>query len=116
MGSEWDRCAHWIQAAIDADPAGLPIEQVRAEIEAGRADFWPGAHSAAVCGLMQPLGIREYHIWLAGGDLGELRIMEEHATAHAIALGCERMVIHGRKGWLRALPGYETGRTIRKEL
>lgn len=114
--SEWDRCAVWIQAAIDADPAGLPIEQVRAEIEAGRAHLWPGQRSAAVCGLLTPLGIREYHVWLAGGDLGELRQMERSAEQYARAINCERLIIHGRKGWRRALAGYEQSPAIRKEL
>ena len=116
MASEWERCRFWIEQAIKADPAGMPIEQVETEIAEGRADLWPGLKSAAVCGLQTPLGLREYHIWLAGGDLSELREMEKSATIHAIKLGCERVVIHGRKGWLRALDGYDKSPTIRKEL
>lgn len=103
--SEWDRCAPWIQAAIDADPIGMPIEQVRAEIEANRAKLWPSPNAAAVAGFLLPLGVIEYHVWLAGGDLAELQSMYRQARTYAAANGAARFYVWGRKGWRRALAG-----------
>ena len=114
MGSE--QVLALIQQALDADPGGgLTVAQVLDERAHGRADFWVGEKSVAVCGMQRPLGLREYHVWLAAGDLDELRKMEAAATTYAIEQGCERIVVHGRKGWKRAL-GYEQSPTIRKEL
>lgn len=111
--SEWEKAAPLLARALEE---GLDIEQVREEVEAGRAQLWTTPNSAAVCGVQVPLGVREYHIWLAGGDLSELKVLEKSVCAYAHALGCVGVIIHGRRGWLRALPGYQPGRTIKKEL
>jgi len=98
--SEWERCRGWLASASTGD-----IEIVRSEIEAGRADFWPGEKSAAVAVLLTVLGVREYHVLIGGGELEDLKRIERSMSAYAEALGAQ-MFVRGRKGWLRALPGY----------
>lgn len=81
-----------------------PLSDVLEAIESGQAHLWPGERSAAVCER-----VTTYHVWLAGGDLRELQAMERAAEAWARGNGCDRMSIIGRKGWARALAGYEPG-------
>lgn len=47
---------------------------------------------------------RDLHIFLAGGNLGELKHWYAHeAPKAARALGCNRITLSGRRGWVRAL-------------
>jgi hypothetical protein len=82
------------------------LDDVWRGVLAGEFHFWPGRRSAAVGELVQHPRRRDYHVWLAGGDLTELKAMERSASAFARALGCDRMTIHGRPGWARALSDY----------
>jgi hypothetical protein len=100
---EWRRCAPMLARALDGSHT---LEDVWAGVRSGEFDFWPGEISAAVCELVEHPRRREYHVWLAGGDLSELTKMERSASAYARALGCQRITIHGRKGWARALDNY----------
>lgn len=115
----WERFGRVLRDAVE--PGGDPFEQVSrllAALTGGSADFWHGEHSAAVCGSTPFLGGREYHVWLAGGSIPELRAMGPECCAHAKAIGCERVVVHGRKGWARVLKqdGYAPLNIIAKDL
>ncbi|MBX7249340.1 MAG: hypothetical protein K1X35_09910 [Caulobacteraceae bacterium] len=103
LAAEWRRCAPWLAPALDGTHA---LEDVWAGVARGEFHFWPGLRSAAVGELVEHPRRRDYHVWLAGGDLGELKTMEASASAFARALGCHRITIHGRPGWARALPDY----------
>ena len=95
MEAQWARCRPWLEPAMRD---GWTAERVRAEVEAGRAQLWPGARSAVVTEVT-----RDLHLWLAGGALDELLRMQPSAQAHARAWGCERMTLIGRPGWRRVL-------------
>lgn len=69
-----------------------------------------------VCGVVRHPGRLEYHGYLAGGNLKELRAMEPSITAYARALGCDRIVIHGRRGWLRVFTDYRPAGLIERIL
>ncbi len=103
LRAEWRRCAPWLAAALDGSHA---LDDVWEGVAAGEFHFWPGVRSAAVGELVQHPRRRDYHVWLAGGDLSELIEMERAACAFARALGCDRITINGRKGWARALKDY----------
>lgn len=112
--SEWDRCRYWLDAALDGTHT---IEDVRAEIENGTAQFWPMPKSAAVT-LVQdyPRG-RVLRVWLAGGDLEDLRKHLVVLDNYGREQGCCAIELEGRKGWERVLPGYRATRVVmRKEI
>ncbi len=44
-----------------------------------------------------------YHIFLAGGDLDELRGLHDEVTAAAKADGADALTLTGRHGWVKAL-------------
>lgn len=99
----WRRCAPWLAGALDGSHT---LNDVWAGVRAGEFHLWPGVRSAAVGELVEHPRRRDYHVWLAGGDLAELTTMERSASAFARALGCDRITLHGRKGWARALTDY----------
>lgn len=103
LSAEWRRCARWLEPALDGSHS---LEDVWTGVAAGEHHFWPGRRSAAVGELVQHPRRRDYHVWLAGGDLRELIEMERSACAFARELGCDRITLHGRKGWARALKDY----------
>jgi hypothetical protein len=64
-----------------------------------------------------PTGLREGLGWLAGGDLEEIKEWMPMIERCARDLGCHRLTIAGRRGWLRALPGFrEQATEITKDL
>lgn len=95
---------------------GTTMEEVRSDIAAGRALFWPGQQSVAVTHFHEA---KEMVLWLVGGDMRELFEMEKSAEQYARERGCTRMVAeNGRLGWGRALQriGYKETRIMTKEL
>lgn len=95
---------------------GAKIEDVRADVSAGRAHMWPGHKSVAVTHFHEA---KEMVLWLVGGDMGELFEMEKSAEFFARSQGCTRMVAeNGRLGWGRALRqiGYREARVMVKDL
>jgi hypothetical protein len=111
---EEDLAAHWARARpllarAARGPRGL--EAAERAVAEGRAWLWPGRRSAAVSEVT-----RDFHIWLAGGELAELLEMERSACAWARALGCDRMTLIGRRGWSRVLKDYRTETLLVKDL
>lgn len=100
---EWERVRPWIQAALEYAGGTHTIEDVLAAIEAERAFLLVGERSALVCEIETFPRMKVLHIWLAGGDLEELRSLNDQMDDMARTLGCSRVTISGRKGWERAL-------------
>ena len=106
FASEWARCAPWLEAALAEADGSHSLEDVKAAVLAGEADFWPGKRAAMVTEIITFPRRRVLNFWLAGGDLAELRDelrprVEELARKH----GCQAAHVAGRQGWARAL-GY----------
>lgn len=95
----WARCRGWILPALrDGTEADLV-----ADIEAGRAQLWPGCVSAVVTQCVVETDSRCLHAWLAGGDLAEIVAMIPGIEAWGRAMGCDHATVTGRRGWTRAL-------------
>jgi hypothetical protein len=112
--SEWERCRHWLDLALDGTHS---IEDVRAEIEAGRAQFWPMPESACVTVVQDYPKGRALRVWLAGGDLDDLVKHLPVLDNYGREQGCGAIELEGRRGWERVLPGYRATRVVlRKEI
>jgi hypothetical protein len=58
-----------------------------------------------------------FAIWLAGGELSELKATEAFLVKYAKERGFQYINLGGRKGWMSVLDGYrEGGRMYYKEL
>jgi hypothetical protein len=76
-------------------------------IEDGRAQFWPLANAAIVTEIVTyDAGVKHIRGWLAGGDMGEIIAALPAIESWGKRQGCSRAIIHGRKGWQRALSDY----------
>lgn len=106
--TEWDRCSGYLEEACE----GWTLDAVRAEIDAGRAVFWPMAKSAVVTQVLEYPKARVLRIWLAGGDLEEIKYFLPAADNYARSVGCSEIEVEGRLGWERVLTGYEKRRVI----
>jgi hypothetical protein len=112
--AQWERCAPFIDRAVERADGAFDLEYVKTKVFTNQAQLWPGQNSAVVTRLeTHPSGLLTCLLWLAGGDdLSELKALEKAISAWAKAMGCERMEIIGRRGWLKALDDYREGSTV----
>ena len=82
-------------------------------VQSGHAQLWPMNNAAMLLTIEEyPSGLKEANVWLAGGDIDEIRQWEPVIEDFCKSQGCTRSVIKGRRGWLRALKGYREVATI----
>ena len=116
---EFDRCAPFIQRAVDRTEGLFEIQHVRDDVMNGNAQLWPAPNAALVTRIeFYPTGIRACNEWLAGGDMDELLKLEPIIAEWAkTKIGCDRIYLAGRKGWARVLTDYKASHTVlRKDL
>jgi hypothetical protein len=102
--------ATWLQGALDHAGNVYTLGDVVEMIQAGDAQLWRGERSAIVTRIEKHPREHWLLLWLAGGDLAELRdVIRPQAEAWGVAQGCAKSVIVGRSGWSKALAreGYE---------
>ena len=86
-------------------------------IAVGDFQLWPGRRSAALTEVVKYPQIRAVRVFLAGGQLDELKKVERSISKWAQDIGARRIEIAGRRGWVRALDDYnETCTWMHKEL
>ena len=102
--AEWERCAAWIAVANEYALGTHTLDDVKDQVLAGEAYFWPGERSAVVGEIYRLPRISVFHFWLCGGDLGELvEVMRPRIADWARAQGCARFTTAGRNGWQRVM-------------
>ena len=91
---------------------------VAERLRSGLAQLWTLPSAACVTSIERhDTGLRDLHGWLAAGDLDGLVTIEARLEHFARAENCDRMVIAGRRGWLRIFSGYsERAVIIAKDL
>ncbi len=105
---EWDRCSAWLDAALERGGRTHALPDVR-ELVLGRPEtfwFWPASQSAAVTEIIRYPRLSVMRMWLAGGDLDQIKDAIPKVEAHGVLQGCTRFEIIGRIGWARALRGH----------
>jgi len=78
-------------------------EDVLELISVGDMFFWPASKSCMVTEIVQYPRKRALHVFLAAGDLAEIKDMESSLIAFAKSLKCSALSMSGRKGWTKAL-------------
>lgn len=101
--SELERCRPWIEAALDHAGGSHTFEDVVELVRSGHAQLWPAPRGCAVTEIVVYPRKRVLHIFLAGGELDQLKDMFGDAAAWAKAQGCDAMSLSGRVGWSRAM-------------
>lgn len=83
------------------------------QIRDGLLRLWRLRDSFMVTSAQQnPMGLWIVHMHLAGGDLDDVVEMEERLCEIAKANGMHGIQITGRRGWLKAFPGYSDAGTM----
>lgn len=118
--AEFERCSPYIQAALKYSGGTHDLDDVRREIEQDRLQFWPGVNSAVVTEIQLYPKLKACNFFLAGGNMEELRGMCQRIEQWSKSIGCTRMLISGRMGWVRTFltkDGYKlTWAVLAKEL
>lgn len=112
MVTELDRCRPWIEAALEHDAGTHTIDDVLAEIEAGRMQLWPAPDGCVVTEIVTYPRKRVVNICYAGGTLAQIMDMVPSIKAWAQAQGCDSATMRGRPGWLRVLRDWRHLHTV----
>lgn len=104
--AEWARCAPWIADALAHSGDVYTLSDVEFMIATGAARFWPGRDAALITRVEYYPRATWLLLWLAGGDLAELRDdLRPAAEAWGKSQDCTKSIIMGRLGWSKALSG-----------
>lgn len=114
---DWAVAEPHIAAALADLDQGFTTDDVLEMILDKDVHLIVGEKSAMCVEGLQTPGMRILHIWLAGGDLDELREGEKKFSGEWKKVGFNRISITGRSGWKRVLSGYkQTAILLSKEL
>lgn len=106
LRTQFERCAPWLQDALDRDAGTHDLDDVWDLIACGSAQLWPTPNGVMVTIIEPYPKATALRGWLAGGNLDDIRKSEPVIRDWAKGAGCDLVVIGGRRGWLRAFEGY----------
>lgn len=100
LRAQFERCRPWLAPAVEIG-GETSLEEVLAEVLAGRAQLWAGEAGCIVsqC-VMGPAG-GSIHGWLSGGTLQGVNELRPGVEAFGRAMGCTWATLEGRTGWER---------------
>lgn len=101
--SELERCRPWIEAALEYSGGSHTFDDIVDLVRSGKAQLWPAPRGCAVTEIVVYPQKRVLHLFLAGGELDQLRDMFNDAADWGRAQGCEAMTLSGRVGWSRVM-------------
>ena len=79
------------------------FEDVVEAVSEGRMHFWPAEKSCVVTEVVCYPRARCIHIFLAAGDLSQIKDMDEAFQEFGRALDAKFITLSGRKGWTKVL-------------
>ena len=97
------KCKEWIEAALAYSGGTHNIDDVFHAILEGRMQLWPTEKGCLVTEILVYPRKKVLHIFLAGGELGQLTDMHEHVIKWAKQQECSALTLSGRRGWSKAL-------------
>lgn len=112
LADEFERCADYIEAALEYAGHSHTLTDVWQAVRDNKAAFFPYEKSAIVVEIVDYPQRSTCRIWLAGGDMDELLQAEKEVCKWAVERGCSSMEIIGRKGWERVLADYSATATV----
>jgi hypothetical protein len=101
--NEMERCRPWIEDALQYCGGTHNFEDVADAVNRGDMQLWPADRGCLVTSIVVYPRRTLLHIFLAGGELDQLKEMQPAVIEWAKAQGCDGGTINGRLGWVRAL-------------
>jgi hypothetical protein len=100
--ANWKRCIPIIESALQYSGGTHNIDDIERAITTKTMQFWPGAQSAVITEIQVYPRLKALHYFLAGGNLEELARMRPIIEHWAESIGCQRVTLAGRRGWIRS--------------
>lgn len=92
-----------LQSALDLSGGTHTFEDVAEAVSTGDMQFWPAAGSALVTQIVEYPQVRAVHVFLAAGNLLEIKNFDSSLVEFAKRLSAEFITLSGRKGWQKTL-------------
>jgi len=112
LSAKWAHCYPFIEAALEHAHGSHKMGDVFGSIVKGDAQFWFSEDAGLVTEIIEYPQRRTLRFWLAGGNLSTLKQMEADAIEWSKDWGCTACEIIGRRGWVRALEGFNEVATV----
>lgn len=113
----WHLAAPLIQKAIDKTSDFFRVDDVRALVEAQKAQLWLVVDKEPVAAWVttverSPSNTRVRVMWCGGEDSDEWLPLFEGVENWARSIGASKLTIFGRKGWIKKLPTYRQAAVV----
>ena len=106
MVSELQRLRPVMERALPYTHRTHELDDLVLMLIQGRARLWTTPNSFCIVEkVLYPRQVN-YHVFLAGGDMDELRGLHEQIIAAARDDGATAVTLTGRRGWVRALAAW----------
>ena len=92
-----------IQPALDHGGNTHDFVHIVNGVISGNLHLWPTENSALITEFHNYPNKRYLHIFLAGGDLQEIKDTHGALVDFAKAYNCDGLSLNGRAGWIKAL-------------
>lgn len=99
----WLRLRDKLAPALEREGWLFSLDDVWQAVQNEQAQFWPGQNSAVVTEIRIYPATKVLNVWLAGGELDEIRQMLPLIRQFGHMNHCSKITMQGRKGWARAL-------------
>lgn len=96
-----------IESALKFADDSHSFEDIKAAVGRNELQFWPGFSSVVITEIIQLPRYKALNLFLAGGNIPELQAMLPEIEKYAAYVGADRIVLTGRKGWLRSFLVHE---------
>jgi len=111
----WERCKPYLEAALLHAGQTHTIEDIAKAVTNKQMQFWPGSQSAVITEIQVYPRSKACHYFLAGGNIEELAAMRPVIEQWALSIGCNRVTLAGRRGWIKSFladEGYQERWTV----
>lgn len=104
---DWDECRGWLLPALEHCHGSHNEDDVLVRIASGEYKLWRFEKCAVVTFFIQQPRFKAMNVFIAGGDLEDLKAQQPMMERWAVSQGCQRITSGGREGWARVFPEYE---------
>lgn len=103
LDSELERCRPWIEAALALSGGTHLFQDVVECVKLGTMQFWNAPKGCMVTEILEYPRKKVFHIFLAGGELDQIKDFSDSVIYFGKLNGCTAMTLAGRRGWVKAL-------------
>ena len=95
--------------ALEHSGGSHTFQDIVNAVEMQSMQFWPMERSCLVTEVINYPNLKTLHIFLAGGDLQEIKSIDNTLEFLCQEIGADYISLSGRRGWIKALAdiGYE---------